>query len=74
MPSRRLSPGGATPEQVGAAVAHAAFLRMARFHLSNEFRGLGHGAQHSNRRQRAAPGPAPLPDAGTPAGRVRRSP
>ena len=30
--------GGATPEQVGAAVAHAAFLRMARFHLSNEFR------------------------------------
>ncbi len=30
--------GGATPEQVGAAVAHAAFLRMAHFHLSNEFR------------------------------------
>ncbi len=30
--------GGATPQQVGAAVAHAAFLRMARFHLSNEFR------------------------------------
>ena len=30
--------GSATPEQVGAAVAHAAFLRMARFHLSNEFR------------------------------------
>ena len=30
--------GGATSEQVGAAVAHAAFLRMARFHLSNEFR------------------------------------
>ena len=30
--------GGATPEQVGAAVAHGAFLRMARFHLSNEFR------------------------------------
>ena len=29
---------GATPEQVGGAVAHAAFLRMARFHLSNEFR------------------------------------
>ena len=30
--------GGASPEQVGAAVAHAAFLRMAHFHLSNEFR------------------------------------
>ena len=30
--------GGATPEQVGGAVAHAAFLRMARFHMSNEFR------------------------------------
>ena len=29
---------GATPEQLGDAVAHAAFLRMARFHLSNEFR------------------------------------
>ena len=29
---------GATPQQVGAAVAHAAFLRMARFHTSNEFR------------------------------------
>ena len=29
---------GATPEQVGAAVAHASFLRMAHFHLSNEFR------------------------------------
>ena len=29
---------GATPEQVGGAVAHAAFLRMAHFHLSNEFR------------------------------------
>ena len=29
---------GATPEQIGGAVAHAAFLRMARFHLSNEFR------------------------------------
>jgi nitrite reductase/ring-hydroxylating ferredoxin subunit len=30
--------GGASPEQLGAAVAHAAFLRMAHFHLSNEFR------------------------------------
>ena len=30
--------GGATAEQLGAAVAHAAFLRMAHFHLSNEFR------------------------------------
>ena len=30
--------GGATAEQVGAAVAHAAFLRMAHFHTSNEFR------------------------------------
>ena len=30
--------GGATPEQLGAAVAHAAFLRMAHFHRSNEFR------------------------------------
>ncbi len=30
--------GGATAEQIGAAVAHAAFLRMAHFHLSNEFR------------------------------------
>ena len=29
---------GASPEQVGSAVAHAAFLRMAHFHLSNEFR------------------------------------
>ena len=29
---------GATPEQLGAAVAHASFLRMAHFHLSNEFR------------------------------------
>ena len=29
---------GATPEQLGAAVAHAAFLRMAHFHVSNEFR------------------------------------
>ena len=29
---------GATPEQLGSAVAHAAFLRMAHFHLSNEFR------------------------------------
>ena len=29
---------GASPEQLGDAVAHAAFLRMARFHLSNEFR------------------------------------
>ena len=29
---------GAGPEQVGAAVAHASFLRMAHFHLSNEFR------------------------------------
>ena len=35
---RKAIAGGATPEQVGAAVAHAAFLRMARFHLSNEFR------------------------------------
>ena len=30
--------GGASAEQLGAAVAHAAFLRMAHFHLSNEFR------------------------------------
>ena len=29
---------GATPQQLGSAVAHAAFLRMARFHTSNEFR------------------------------------
>ena len=29
---------GATPEQLGATVAHASFLRMAYFHLSNEFR------------------------------------
>ena len=29
---------GASPEQLGDAAAHAAFLRMARFHLSNEFR------------------------------------
>ena len=29
---------GATPQQVGGAVAHAGFLRMARFHTSNEFR------------------------------------
>ena len=28
---------GATAEQVGGAVAYAAFLRMARFHTSNEF-------------------------------------
>ena len=28
---------GATAEQMGAAVAYAAFLRMARFHTSNEF-------------------------------------
>ncbi len=28
---------GATAEQVGSAVAYAAFLRMARFHTSNEF-------------------------------------
>ena len=30
--------GGATPEQLGSVVAHASFLRMAHFHLSNEFR------------------------------------
>jgi hypothetical protein len=30
--------GGAAAEQLGAAVAHAAFLRMAHFHVSNEFR------------------------------------
>ena len=30
--------GGATPEQLGSSVAHASFLRMAHFHLSNEFR------------------------------------
>ncbi len=30
--------GGATAEQLGGAVAHAAFLRMAHFHTSNEFR------------------------------------
>ena len=29
---------GATAEQLGAAMAHAAFLRMAHFHTSNEFR------------------------------------
>ena len=29
--------GGATADQLGGAVAHAAFLRMARFHTSNEF-------------------------------------
>ena len=29
---------GASAEQLGAAVAHAAFLRMAHFHTSNEFR------------------------------------
>ena len=29
---------GATSEQLGSAVAHASFLRMAHFHLSNEFR------------------------------------
>ena len=28
---------GAKPEQLGSAVAYAAFLRMARFHTSNEF-------------------------------------
>jgi nitrite reductase/ring-hydroxylating ferredoxin subunit len=28
---------GAPPEALGSAVAHAAFLRMARFHTSNEF-------------------------------------
>lgn len=28
---------GATAEQLGSAVAYAAFLRMARFHVSNEF-------------------------------------
>ena len=30
--------GGATAEQLGSAVSHASFLRMAHFHLSNEFR------------------------------------
>ena len=30
--------GGATASQLGSAVAHAAFLRMAHFHTSNEFR------------------------------------
>ncbi len=29
---------GATPEQLGGSAAHAAFLRMAYFHMSNEFR------------------------------------
>ena len=29
--------GGATAEQLGSVVAHAAFLRMAHFHVSNEF-------------------------------------
>ena len=29
---------GAAPEQLGDAVAHAAFLRVAHFHVSNEFR------------------------------------
>ena len=29
---------GARPEALGSALAHAAFLRMAHFHLSNEFR------------------------------------
>ncbi len=28
---------GATPDELGAAVTHAAFLRLARYHLSNEF-------------------------------------
>ena len=28
---------GATAEQLGSAVAYAAFLRMAHFHVSNEF-------------------------------------
>ncbi len=28
---------GASPQELGSAVAHAAFLRMARFHTSNEF-------------------------------------
>ena len=28
---------GATPEQLGSAVTYAAFLRMAHFHISNEF-------------------------------------
>ena len=30
--------GGATAAQLGSAVSHAAFLRMAHFHTSNEFR------------------------------------
>ena len=29
---------GATPESLGSAIAYAAFLRVAHFHLSNEFR------------------------------------
>ena len=28
---------GATPDELGAAVTHAAFLRLTRYHLSNEF-------------------------------------
>ena len=47
---------GATAEQLGGAVAYAAFLRMARFHTSNEFPRLGHRPQHPHRRQRVAPG------------------
>ena len=35
---KRAVASGATAEQLGGAVAHAAFLRMAHFHLSNEFR------------------------------------
>ena len=34
---KRAVADGATPEQLGAAVVYAAFVRMARFHLSNEF-------------------------------------
>ena len=35
---KRAIADGATPQQLGSAVAHAAFLRMAHFHTSNEFR------------------------------------
>ncbi len=35
---KRAVADGATPQQLGSAVAHAAFLRMAHFHTSNEFR------------------------------------
>ena len=62
---------GATAEQLGAAAAHAAFLRMAHFHTSNEFPRLGHGAQYSNRRPWPASGLETDSHSGAAAGRVR---